>query len=79
VTVPPAAAEQTLRKLDPRARFEVTVLAVRDSEHPEAGFAPIAPDRALKPGDTLVIAGRPSDLRRFERALEAHGRNSAVS
>jgi CIC family chloride channel protein len=79
VNVPPQAASETIRKLDPRARFNVTVLAVRDSENPEAGFAPISPDRALKAGDILVIAGRPSDLRRFERALNEHAHDSAAS
>jgi K+/H+ antiporter YhaU regulatory subunit KhtT len=36
----------------------------------ESGFVPVSPDRALKTGDQLVIAGRASDLRRFSRSLE---------
>ncbi|HLI80736.1 MAG TPA: chloride channel protein [Candidatus Binataceae bacterium] len=73
--VPRAAVGQTLRTLDPRARFSVTVLALRDVDDPESGFVPIAPDRALKAGDLLVIAGRASDLRRFTRALsESNGK-----
>ncbi|HLX37118.1 MAG TPA: TrkA C-terminal domain-containing protein, partial [Candidatus Binataceae bacterium] len=73
--VPAAAAGQTLRTLDPRLRFGVTVLAMRDVDDPEAGFVPIPPDRALKAGDVLVIAGRAPDLRRFTRALnESNGR-----
>jgi chloride channel protein, CIC family len=70
VEVPAASAGQTLRGLDPRARFGVTVLALRDVDNPESGFAPISPDRALKAGDLLVIAGRAVDLRRFSRSLD---------
>lgn len=69
VVVPPEAKGTTLRKLAPRARYGVSVLAVRDAEDPEAGFIPPAPDRALNAGDVLVTAGRSADLRRFSRAL----------
>jgi CIC family chloride channel protein len=79
VEVPPASAGQTLRTLDPRARFSVTVLALRDVDDPESGFVPIAPDRALKAGDLLVIAGRATDLRHFSRALgEANGKPATL-
>lgn len=69
VVVPPEAKGATIRKLDPRARFGVSVLAVRDADDPEAGFIPPAPDRALKVGDVLVTAGRSGDLRHFARSL----------
>jgi hypothetical protein len=36
----------------------------------EDGFIPITPDRKLNPGDTIMAAGRPPDLRRFVRELE---------
>ena len=79
VEVPPASVGQTLRTLDPRARFAVTVLALRDVDDPESGFVPISPDRPLKARDLLVIAGRASDLRRFARALgEANGKPSTA-
>jgi len=75
--VPSTSAGQTLRTLDPRARFGVTVLALREVDNPESGFVPIAPDRPLKAGDLLVIAGRAGDLRRFTRALsESNGQSS---
>ena len=48
----------------------VSVLAVQDGGDPQSGFAPIGPDRALKPGDMIVAAGRPADLRRFIRDLD---------
>jgi Trk K+ transport system NAD-binding subunit len=71
VMIPEGARGKTLRDLDPRARFNVTVLAVQDGGDPDSGFAPIAPDRKLKLGDLIVAAGRPSDIRRFTRELQA--------
>jgi chloride channel protein, CIC family len=68
--VPHAAEGKTLRELDPRARFNVTVLAVQDGGDPESGFAPIAPDRQLKSGDLIIAAGRSQELRRFARDFE---------
>jgi CIC family chloride channel protein len=79
VEVPPPSAGQTLRNLDPRARFSVTVLALRDVDNPESGFVPIAPDRPLKKGDLLVIAGRAVDLRRFSRSLDESNGKSATA
>jgi chloride channel protein, CIC family len=70
ISIPPAAAGKTLRELDPRARFNVTVLAVQDSGDPEAGFVPVAPERALQSGDVIIAAGRAADLRRFTRELD---------
>jgi CIC family chloride channel protein len=69
--IPAGATGKTIRELDPRARYSVSVLAVQDGGDPEAGFAPLGPDRALKPGDMIVAAGRPADLRRFIRDLDA--------
>jgi CIC family chloride channel protein len=71
IDVPPNAAGKTLRQLDPRARFSVTVLAVQDANNPDSGFAPIAPDRPLKEGDELVVAGRSQDIRQFTHELES--------
>ncbi|MFI5352554.1 MAG: chloride channel protein [Candidatus Binatales bacterium] len=71
VRVPAAAVGSTLRTLDPRARFGVTVLALQDSGDSDAGFVTVDPGRRLKSGDLMVVAGRPADLRRFERELEA--------
>ncbi|HTW86733.1 MAG TPA: chloride channel protein [Candidatus Binataceae bacterium] len=70
MAVPASATGKTLRELDPRARFEVSVLGVRDRDDPGTGFKPIAPDRLLKPGDELVVAGRSTGLRQFARELQ---------
>jgi chloride channel protein, CIC family len=72
IEIPEASAGTTIRKLDPRARFGVTVLACQDGEDPDAGFIPISPDRLLKHGDLVIVAGRPTDIRRFARELESH-------
>src|SRR6266481_478867 len=71
LTVPASAAGKTVRQLDPRARFSVTVLAIQDANNPDGGFAPITPDRPLKAGDELIAAGRPQDIRQFTHALES--------
>jgi chloride channel protein, CIC family len=70
VLVPPSAEGKTMVELAPRARFGVSVLAVQKSGTDEDGFIPISPDRKLDAGDTIMAAGRPSDLRRFIRELE---------
>jgi len=70
ITVPANAAGKTVRQLDPRARFSVTVLAIQDAGNPGGGFAPIVPDRPLKEGDELIAAGRPQDIRQFTHELE---------
>jgi K+/H+ antiporter YhaU regulatory subunit KhtT len=68
--IPDGASGKTIRQLDPRARYSVSVLAIQDGGEPDGGFAPLGPDRALKPGDLIVAAGRPADLRRFIRELD---------
>src|SRR6202040_1166282 len=70
ITVPANAVGKTVRQLDPRARFSVTVLAVQDANNPDGGFAPITPDRPLKEGDELIAAGRSQDIRQFTHELE---------
>jgi hypothetical protein len=76
--VPQSAHGKTLRELDPRARFGVSVLAVEAGANPDLGFAPIAPDRPLRVGDLLIAAGRSVDLRRFKRTLESDSADSAA-
>jgi CBS domain-containing protein len=78
LTVPASAAGKTVRQLDPRARFSVTVLAVQDANNPDGGFAPITPDRPLKEGDALIAAGRPQDIRHFTQELEKAEASSPV-
>jgi CBS domain-containing protein len=70
IKIPHGAEGKSLRDLDPRARFAVSVLAIQDGHEPDSGFAPIGPDRRLNAGDTIVASGRPADLRRFTRELE---------
>jgi CIC family chloride channel protein len=70
LSVPETANGKTLRQLDPRARFAVSVLAVQVAADPGSGFTTIAPDQPLRQGDLLIVAGRSADLRSFRRALE---------
>ncbi len=78
VEIPPSAADKTIRELDPRARFSVTVLAVLEGAESGGGFVPLTPDRKLKPGDVIIAAGRPADIRRFLRDLEQLPARSAA-
>jgi CIC family chloride channel protein len=77
LSVPAGAAGKTLRELDPRARHSVSVLAIQAADDPEGGFSTISADRALKSGDLLVVAGRPSGLRSLSRELEGMSPSSA--
>jgi Trk K+ transport system NAD-binding subunit len=78
ITVPNGAAGRTVRQLDARARFSVTVLAVQDADNPQGEFAPITPDRPLKAGDQLIAAGRAQDIRQFTQELEGAQTGGAV-
>src|SRR5262249_8900847 len=64
-----AAQGTTVRTYDPRARFGVNLLALRSGVDADGGFVPLTPDRSFKTGDKLIVAGRPADIRRFEREL----------
>ncbi|HTR61219.1 MAG TPA: chloride channel protein [Candidatus Binataceae bacterium] len=76
VEVPESAAGRTIRELDPRARFSVTLLAARSAGDPESGFTPVTPDQELHAGDMVIVAGRPGDVRKFERDLDQPGNSS---
>jgi CBS domain-containing protein len=68
VHVPSALVGRTLRELDIRARFGITVLAVRSFRYnPESDSDIPAPDRVLKRNETLVIVGRHRDIQRLLR------------
>jgi Trk K+ transport system NAD-binding subunit len=70
ITIPPPVEGKTIRQLDPRARFSVSVLAIQQIDNPDAGFMPVAPDQKLRAGDLIVASGHPADLRRFSHELE---------
>ncbi len=77
ITVPAACEGKTLRMLEPRLRFGVSVLAVAEGDDRTSGFIPVGPDRRLKSGDLIIVAGRPVDLRRFQRDLETPAADTA--
>lgn len=66
--VPAAWDGRTLREIDCRARFGVSVLAVERQDKPGHTFEVPEPDRGLEAGDTLVIAGPTAAVASFERA-----------
>jgi hypothetical protein len=62
VPVPAHWVGASLRALDCRGRWGVTVLAVRPAEPSSTWLVP-DPDRALATGDMLVLAGTAESLR----------------
>jgi CIC family chloride channel protein len=72
VTTLPVPAQwlgHSLRELDCRARFGVTVLAVQDDDKPGGTFEVPDPDRALHDHESLVIAGPAAAVHKFERTI----------
>jgi CIC family chloride channel protein len=63
---------RTLRDLDCRARFGVSVLAVESRAKPGRTFEVPDPDRRLEAGDTLVVAGPAEKVARLERGGGRH-------
>lgn len=69
IRIPQAAEGKSLRDLNTRARFGVSVLAVQGGSDPTAGFELLDPERTLNSGDIVIAAGRAAGLRAFERDL----------
>jgi CIC family chloride channel protein len=69
IRLPEGAAGKTLRGLDTRSRFGVSILAVQDGGDPLAGFELLEPDQKLRAGDVVIAAGRSAGLRALEREL----------
>jgi CIC family chloride channel protein len=65
--VPASWDGQTLRALDCRARFGVSVLAVEPRAKSGHTFEVPDPDRRLEAGDTLVLAGPAASVSSFQR------------
>jgi CIC family chloride channel protein len=65
VEVPERHAGKTLRQLEVRTLFGVSVIALRRGGVDQG----VDPDRPLARGDTLVAMGEPADLARFESAM----------
>ena len=66
--VPEGAIGKTLRQLNARPRYGISVLAVQESGS-NAGFAPVGADRSFQNGDLIIAAGNSAALRRFAREL----------
>jgi Trk K+ transport system NAD-binding subunit len=71
--VPDAWDGETLRRLDCRAQFGVSVLAVEPHDEPGHTFEVPDPDRRLERGDTMVIAGPVAAVAAFQRGQRARG------
>jgi CBS domain-containing protein len=69
IRMPPKAEGKCLRDLNARARFGVSVLAVQSGDDPMGGFELLEPDKKLRAGDVVIVAGRSVGLRALEREL----------
>ena len=69
IRVPSGAQGKTLRELNTRVRFGVSVLAVQIGNDPMSGFELLEPDQKLRSGDVMIAAGRSAGLRALEREL----------
>jgi CIC family chloride channel protein len=69
IRLPAGAEGRTLRQLDTRARFGVSILAVQSQGDPIGGFELLEPDQKLHAGDIVIAAGRSAGLRALEREL----------
>lgn len=67
MVAPPALTGQTLREANLRARFGISVLALKSGEHINA--APLATD-VIQPGDNLVLLGSKEGIKQLERTLQ---------
>ena len=59
--IPSAWSQKTIQELDVRARYKVTIIAVRRGEEEELSVAPGASFR-LESGDAVVALGRYEDI-----------------
>ncbi len=76
--VPVSWDGRTLRELDCRAQFGVSVLAVEPHDKPGHTFEVPDPDRRLEAGDTLVIAGPSAAVTTLQRTA-LRGRASSTA
>jgi CIC family chloride channel protein len=81
VTLPPAFGGATLRDLDARRRLGINILEVK-RPLPAGQERRIIPDpeMELRPGDSLIVVGRPADIARLSdpvRLAEAASRKEA--
>ncbi|GHI00904.1 potassium channel family protein [Neobacillus kokaensis] len=62
VKIPNSMIDKTLREIDLRAKFNISVIAIRHNH--DIHITP-SPDKLLDKGDVLVVIGKNRDLERF--------------
>ncbi len=62
IKIPDNMAKKSLREIDLRARFNLSVIAIRRNH--DINISP-SPDETLDKGDVLVVIGKNKDLERF--------------
>jgi Trk K+ transport system NAD-binding subunit len=69
LAVPAEWLGRSLRELDFRAHFNVSVLAVQADNTPGRTFEVPDPDRVLREGEWMVLAGPAAAVRALERTI----------
>lgn len=64
IDAPAKTHGRSLAALDLRSKFDILILAVKNSEDPHFRFLPPA-DKVIRPGEILMVLGRELDLVRF--------------
>ena len=71
--LPTAFSVRTLKDLDLRAQYDVTVLAVRTPANSGSRDYLPQPDQPLQATDTLILAGHQQALETFQRRFATSG------
>ena len=69
LAVPAAFVDETLRELDLRVRYGITVLAIRTETAPGYEDRLPQPDQPLQEGDTLILAGPREDITQLQQQV----------
>jgi trk system potassium uptake protein TrkA len=69
--LPTAFIGKTLKELDLRAKYNVTVLAVRTQKASTSRDYLPEPEQPLRQGDTLILAGHQEALHTFQHNFSA--------
>lgn len=68
IVAPSFMIGKSLRELDIRAKYQLSVIAINSEEH--MNISPL-PDDTIKPNDTLIILGEKRHLKKFESKSQA--------
>ncbi len=66
--VPESFNPKTIKEIDARKRYQVTIVAVHHAKTKRKNFAPHREER-IEPGDTIAVVGCPENVERFAKDM----------